>query len=116
MSGRRIREVALFTRDVAAAAAFYERLLGAPPVHTEPGMALFRTGEVELLIHERYEPEPGDVPCEDHFAVAASDLDGTCASLRGSGIEVGEPKRYEWGRSVYLRDPDGRFVEISEEP
>jgi len=25
-----------------------------------------------------------------------------------------EPRDYPWGRSAYLRDPDGRLVELSE--
>ena len=27
-----------------------------------------------------------------------------------------EPRAYPWGRSAYLRDPDGRLVELAEEP
>lgn len=114
-AGRAIREIALFARDVAATAAFYEGLLGAPPHHAGPGFAVFRTGEVELLIHEAYEPGPGDLPCEDHFAVRLPDLEGACADLRATGIAVEDPKRYDWGRSSYLRDPDGRLVELSED-
>ena len=115
MARRGIREIALFARDVAATAAFYERLLGAPAAHAGPGFALFRTGDVELLVHEAYEPGPGDLPSEDHFAVRMPDLDGACSELRSSGIAVDDPKTYEWGRSSYLRDPDGRLVELSEE-
>ena len=114
MVGRGIGEIALFARDVAATAAFYEQLLGAPPDEAGPGFALFRAGDVELLIHEAYDPGPGDLPCEDHVAVRIPALDVACAELRASGVAVDDPKGYEWGRSSYLRDPDGRLIELSE--
>jgi catechol 2,3-dioxygenase-like lactoylglutathione lyase family enzyme len=115
MAGRRIGEIALFARDVAATAAFYERLLGVAPDQSSPGVAVFRAGDLELLIHEVYEPGPGDLPCEDHLAVRVPGLDEMCNRLREDGVAVDDPKGYDWGRSAYLRDPDGRFVELSED-
>jgi hypothetical protein len=47
--------------------------------------------------------------------IAASDLDGTCTALAANGCAFPvEPREYPWGRSAYLRDPDGRLVELAE--
>ena len=51
MSG--IGEIALFTDDVAGAAAFYRELLGTGPAAEWPGGALFSVGTGKLLVHER---------------------------------------------------------------
>jgi catechol 2,3-dioxygenase-like lactoylglutathione lyase family enzyme len=52
---------------------------------------------------------------EDHFAVGVSDVDGACDELRAHGLALlVSPRDYPWGRSAYLRDPDGRMVELSQ--
>ena len=63
---------------------------------------------VKLLVHERADAPEDGPPNEDHFAVGVDDLDATCASSapRASRFLV-EPRDYPWGRSAYLRDPDG---------
>jgi catechol 2,3-dioxygenase-like lactoylglutathione lyase family enzyme len=54
-------------------------------------------------------------PNEDHFAIAVDDLDGTCAALGENGLGfLVAPRDYPWGRSAYLRDPDGRLVELTQ--
>ena len=51
---------------------------------------------------------PDGPPNEDHVALAVDDLDGECAALVASGFAfLLEPRDYPWGRSAYLRDPDG---------
>jgi catechol 2,3-dioxygenase-like lactoylglutathione lyase family enzyme len=53
-------------------------------------------------------------PYEDHSALAAPDLDNACAELRAQGFEfLVEARDYPYGRSAYLRDRDGRLVELS---
>ena len=42
-------------------------------------------------------------------------LEAACLALRATGVDLlVEPRDYPWGRSAYLRDPDGRLVELSE--
>jgi catechol 2,3-dioxygenase-like lactoylglutathione lyase family enzyme len=54
-------------------------------------------------------------PNEDHVALGVEDLDAACAELRAHGVTLlVEPRDYPWGRSAYLRDPDGRLVELSQ--
>ena len=57
----------------------------------------------------------GGPPNEDHFALGVSDLDAAAAELAADGLTfLVEPRDYDWGRSAYLRDPDGRLVELSQ--
>lgn len=110
----RLVEIALFVEDVERAAAFYEGLLGVP-ARRGPGVAELDLDGITLRVHERYRPGPGDLPPDDHVAFGVEDLDAACRRLaaRGYRFEAG-PREWPWGRSAYLRDPDGRQVELHE--
>ena len=99
----RIAEVALFTDDVKALAAFYEQVLRRPPDSSSDSHASFDLGGTTLFIHVRGEGDFEGVPNEDHIAFA--DVG-----------DVADAKEYYWGRSAYVRDPDGRAVELQAEP
>lgn len=115
MRAREVVEVALFTDGVEAAKAFYERLVGGVPESEWPGGAIFSGGGVKVLVHERAEAMEGGPPNEDHVAFGVADLDAACAELRDLGFSfLVEPHDYPWGRSAYLRDPDGRLVELAQ--
>lgn len=108
-------EIALFTDDVQAARRFYERLLGTSPEAEWPGGAIYAAGGVKLLVHERARAMEDGPPNEDHIALAVADVDGACDELRTQGVALlVEPRDYPWGRSAYLRDPDGRLVELAQ--
>jgi catechol 2,3-dioxygenase-like lactoylglutathione lyase family enzyme len=110
-----VAEVALFTDDVAALAAFYGSLMGAGPAAEWPGGAIFSAGDAKILVHERAAGTEGGPPNEDHFALSVDDLDATCGALRADGcVLLLGPRDYPWGRSAYLRDPDGRLVELAQ--
>lgn len=110
-----LTEVALFTDDVAAVSSFYRSLAGSAPVAAWPGGALFAFGDAKLLVHERAAAMDVGPPNEDHFAVSVADLDAACDAFRADGCELLlEPRDYQWGRSAYLRDPDGRLVELAQ--
>lgn len=110
-----IDEIALFTDDVDGVAAFYRALAGAAPVSEWPGGALFSIGAGKLLVHERAGATADGPPNEDHFALGVDDLDATCEALVAAGLTLlVEPRDFPWGRSAYLRDPDGRLVELAQ--
>ena len=101
-----LSEIALFTDDVEALVGFYRRVLGREPTASWPSGATFDIDGVTLLVHVRGEAPEGMPPNKDHFAIRVSDVDAEAARL---GTEA---KDYDWGRSAYLTDPDGRLVEL----
>jgi catechol 2,3-dioxygenase-like lactoylglutathione lyase family enzyme len=55
-----------------------------------------------------------------HFCLSVSDLDSFCDELRGKGVEfISEPVNFKLEHGsvtvVFLRDPDGNFVELVEQ-
>jgi catechol 2,3-dioxygenase-like lactoylglutathione lyase family enzyme len=107
-------ELAFFTDNVSRMSDFYSTLLRADPAAASEDMAIFLSGETKIFIHKTYQPSEGELPPENHAAFAVEDVDETCAALvqRGLTLEI-PPKDYYWGRSAYLRDPDGHLIEIT---
>lgn len=111
---RRIDEVARFTRQPEAVAAFYAELLGRPPPEPDRDAYLFEVEGVHLFVHIAGEAPaalgwPDDV---DHIAIEVDDLDAECERLAAAGYDIMGPADFPWGRSAYLHDPDGRQVEL----
>ncbi len=53
----------------------------------------------------------------DDVEASVVDLDEVCDELRAQGTWLMvKPRDYPWGRSAYLRDPDGRLVELTQTP
>lgn len=106
-------EIAKFTDKVAEVSRFYRQLLGVEPVAESPDMAIFINNGVKIFIHKMYEAGMSDLPPEDHIAFAVEDVGETCEDLRTRGLKVeAPPNDYYWGRSAYLRDPDGQLIEL----
>lgn len=112
---REIRELTFFTRDLAAATEFYSQLFDTAPMHRDASIALFKLGSLRLLIHVIRERGEANLPFEDHFALSVTDIDAAAEMLKAEGMTFeNEPRTYSWGRSAYLRDPDGRLLELHE--
>ena len=110
-----LTEVAYFTDDVAGMRTFGRRLLDTEPIAESPGMAIFALGQSRLFIHQTYVPADGELPPENHIAFAVADVDVACQRLTQQGLTVEiPPNDYYWGRSAYLRDPDGHPIELSQ--
>jgi catechol-2,3-dioxygenase len=108
----RISEVALFTEDVARLADFYEQLLGRAADSRSDSHASFDLGGTTLFIHVAGDGADHEgAPNRDHVAFAL-DQDAAAERARSGGAQVVGPKDFYWGRSAYLRDPDGRAVEL----
>jgi catechol 2,3-dioxygenase-like lactoylglutathione lyase family enzyme len=111
----KLSEIAHFTPNVAGMAAFYRALLNRDPVAASTEMAIFMEGDVKVFIHKAYEPGEGELPPEDHHAYTVPDVDAACRALAEKGLVIAlEPRDYYWGRSAYLRDPDGNLIELTE--
>jgi catechol 2,3-dioxygenase-like lactoylglutathione lyase family enzyme len=79
-------------------------------------MAIFMEGDVKVFIHRTYEPGEGGLPPENHHAYQVADVDAVCRELVEKGLAFEQaPKDYYWGRSAYLRDPDGNLLELTQE-
>lgn len=110
----KLTELAYFTDNVANMTRFYKTLLGSDPVHASDDMAIFMSDHTKIFIHKTYVPGPEELPCENHKAFTVEDVDSASKELKGAGliIEV-PPADYYWGRSAYLRDPDGHLIELT---
>jgi catechol-2,3-dioxygenase len=108
----RIAEVALFTTDVPRMIEFYEQVLGAAPRSRSESHAYFDVGGTTVFIHLATDEAPSGAPNGDHIAIAVSDQEGLSDELRSHGHDVSGPKQIYWGRSAYVRDPDGRIIEL----
>ena len=107
-------ELAYFTENVQQMADFYQGLLDAEPVAKSDDMAIFMSGHTKIFIHRKYPASEGELPPDDHIAFAVEDVDATCDALTQQGLTLDiPPQDYYWGRSAYLRDPDGHMVEIT---
>jgi catechol 2,3-dioxygenase-like lactoylglutathione lyase family enzyme len=108
-------EVAYFTDQLEAMTAFYQQVLESEPVEKSEGMTVFQSGTTKIFLHALYQPGENDLPPVNHLAVAVKDVDQACQKLSESGLAVEiAPKDFYWGRSAYLRDPDGHQVELAQ--
>jgi catechol 2,3-dioxygenase-like lactoylglutathione lyase family enzyme len=107
-------ELAYFTENVSQMTDFYRSLLGAEPVARSEDMAIFMSGSTKIFIHRKYPAAEGELPADNHIAFAVEDVDAACTALTRQGLTLEVPPQdYYWGRSAYLRDPDGQMVEIT---
>lgn len=121
--------IALNCRDQAATEAFYQRLFGfrrARVVPLDNGEIVFlRQGEVYLELFQSSAPSrvrgaadgPPDPGIIRHLAFQTDDLDEFLATAAGVPVSLG-PLSFDdfisgW-RTVWLTDPDGLVVEVSE--
>jgi len=113
---KRITEIALFTNDVPGLTYFYRRLLNTEPAFANKHVAIFQSDGQTLLIHTKSSAMTGGPPNEDHFAFSVEDIEQEHTLLSEKGLEFEHaPRAYDWGKSAYLRDPDGRLVELHQE-
>ena len=107
-------ELTYFTENVQQMADFYHGLLGVDSVARSDDMVIFMSGQTKIFIHRKYVPVGGELPADNHIAFAVENVDATCDALTQQGLTLEvPPKDYYWGRSAYLRDPDGHMVEIT---
>lgn len=106
-------ELAYFTENVQLMADFYHHLMGTDPIAKSDDLVIFMSGETKLFIHRKYLAAEGELPPENHVAFAVADVDAACEALQEQGLTIEVPPQdYYWGRSAYLRNPDGHLIEV----
>jgi catechol 2,3-dioxygenase-like lactoylglutathione lyase family enzyme len=115
----------LTVADIEATVAFYRDVLGMRPETFGDGRSALHFGDSKINLHRaghEFEPKarhptPGSA---DVCLIAADALEEVRRELAAQGVAVEEGPVERAGargrlRSVYLRDPDGNLVEISNE-
>ncbi|HET7403848.1 MAG TPA: VOC family protein [Usitatibacter sp.] len=119
----RLDHIVITAWDVERTLAFYERVLGMTPVTFAGGRRALAFGRQKINLHQagrEYEPKalkpvPGAI---DLCFIATTPLAEVIEHVKACGVAIVEgpvPKTGALGpmQSIYLRDPDGNLVEIS---
>lgn len=119
-----IDHIVLTTRDLDRCLDFYTRVLGMSVERYGEGRIALRFGDHKFNVHppgfeagiKAQTPTPGSL---DLCFLADRPLDEVIAHLKASHVAIEEGPVKRTGarftiRSVYVRDPDGNLVEISE--
>ncbi|SDH85592.1 VOC family protein [Agrococcus jejuensis] len=119
-----VHHVAITVRDLDASVAFYERLLGAPPVASLAGEGLLRRlfalpGGTNLGLTQHETRADGDFspfrPGLDHLGLGVAsrdDLEAWVEHLDAVGIAHDGIVDVEYGSALSLKDPDGVALEL----
>jgi catechol 2,3-dioxygenase-like lactoylglutathione lyase family enzyme len=119
-----VDHIVLTTADLDRCLDFYTRVLGMAVERYGQGRIALRFGDHKFNVHppgfdagiRARVPTPGSL---DLCFLADRPLDEVMAHLRCEGVPIEEGPIVRTGarfpiRSVYVRDPDGNLVEISE--
>ena len=122
----RIDHIVLTASDIMRTADFYVRVLGMQPVVFGDGRRALAFGAQKINLHQaglEFEPKaaypaPGSV---DICLIARTPLEQVTEHLRACGVEIVEGPVTRTGAtgtitSIYVRDPDGNLVEVSNYP
>jgi lactoylglutathione lyase len=115
--------LALHVQDLETSARFYTDVLGLQRMPTQPSPTIIwlETGGFELhLIGGR--TQPVQTPREVHLAFRVSDLQPITARLDTNRVDWGNfageaqtiSKRVDGVSQIYLRDPDGYWIELNQ--
>jgi catechol 2,3-dioxygenase-like lactoylglutathione lyase family enzyme len=123
MQVNRFDHVVLTVADIDATIDFYSRVLGMTPQTFAGGRRALQFGSSKFNLHQaghEFEPKadratPGSA---DLCLIVDDPLDEVIAQLRLHDVPLVEgpvPKTGACGelRSVYIRDPDGNLIELS---
>lgn len=107
--------VALQVRDLAASAAFYERLGLRRAPQSPPGAVVFATEPIPFAVRT----PAVDLAATDRLGwgvalwLRADDADAVCDRLRQTGARIArEPEDGPFGRQFTFADPDGYLVTV----
>ncbi len=124
MKVERLDHLVLTVRDIDASIAFYTRVLGMQAVTFGAGRRALAFGQEKINLHQAgaefapyaANPTPG---AADLCLVVDTPIDEVMTQLQHHSVVVEEGPVSRTGalgaiRSVYIRDPDGNLIELSE--
>ena len=119
----RLDHLVLTVQNIERTCAFYERVLGMQTVTFGAGRKALQFGQQKINLHEvgkEFEPKarrptPGS---GDLCFIASDPLARVIEHLRACGVAIEEGPVQRTGalglmESIYLRDPDGNLIELS---
>ncbi len=119
----RLDHVVLTVRSIDATCTFYASVLGTEVVTFADDRKALRFGNQKINLHQagkEFEPKalrptPGS---GDLCFIASTSLDEVVEHVRRCGVEIIEGPLAKTGatgpiQSVYIRDPDGNLIELS---
>jgi lactoylglutathione lyase len=122
----RLNHMSVQVRNLEASAKFYSEVLLLPEIECRarrPNIRWFGIGDVQAVHLIEGEFGATFVTRSTHFCITSSSFEGTLDHFRkkrvafcnASGEAGAIHVRADGVRSVYLQDPDGYWVEISQE-
>ncbi|SMH48173.1 VOC family protein [Azospirillum agricola] len=118
-----IDHIVLTVASIEATCAFYSRALGMEVVTFAGGRKALAFGRQKINLHEagrEFEPKARrpTAGSGDLCLITDTPLDAVIAHLAGQGVAIKEGPVDRTGatgpiRSVYVRDPDGNLVKVS---
>ena len=119
----RIDHFVLTVHNIEATCEFYSRVLGMQVVTFAGGRKALQFGQQKINLHEvgkEFEPKAHHPTSGsgDFCLITQTPLEQVIAHIGSCGIEIVEGPTQKTGAmgpllSVYIRDPDGNLVEIS---
>lgn len=119
----RLDHLVLTVQNIERTCAFYERALGMQTVTFGAGRKALQFGQQKINLHEAGKefdprarrPTPGS---GDLCFIASDPLAEVIEHLRACGVAIEEGPAQRAGalglmQSIYLRDPDGNLIELS---
>lgn len=108
--------VILYVDNPTASAAFYEDLLGRPPLEASPTFAMFGLPSgagIGLWSRHTVEPAPIGSVGTSELAFTTGDVDALHADWAGRGLPIAQPPTaMDFGRTFVALDPDGHRLRV----
>jgi len=122
----RINHLSIMVRDLRRSADFYRQVLRLPEIECKvgkPNIRWFGIGDGQSIHLIEGDFGATYVTMSTHLCIAVNDLDGTVAHIAATGTRYSDLARNEGRihvrrdgvRSIYLQDPDGYWLEISDD-
>lgn len=113
----------LTVRDIETTVDFYQSVLGMKPIQFGEGRWALSFGHQKINLHQQgkeFEPKAKHVQAgsADLCFITNTPIDEVSAHITGQGVIIEEGPVERTGAvdkitSIYLRDPDGNLIEVS---